>query len=351
MKSQRRPLWHMLFGPPTLILTAVLAAALCVPGALAGTDEPDFTRSKRPTKKVVDREFALEAGGQLRIDVDDMDVYVKTHTGGKSRIEVYVSASSEEKALEWFEQDSGFELEQSNNELVMSTAGRSRFWGSTWRSVRMWAIVSVPARFNADISTEDGDLRVDDLQGDMTIRTEDGDIDARNLRGPSIDLKTSDGDILAKSLTADNELVVRSSDGDISGDRFQAKRLAVSTSDGDIGVGHLEGSDIEIRSSDGNIEAGVSGEALHADCSDGDIHITLLDAMAVDVKSRDGDIDIVIPQALHVDIDLRGDDVSVRGGTLKNGNVSRRGVEGSLNDGGPLVRAKSNDGRIVLRLQ
>jgi hypothetical protein len=81
----------------------------------------------------------------------------------------------------------------------------------------------------------------------------------------------------------------------------------------------------------------------------GDIHITLLDAMALDLKSRDGDI--VIPQALHVDIELRGDNVSVRGGPLNKGNISRGGVQGSLNDGGPLVRAKSNDGRIVLRLQ
>ncbi len=71
--------------------------------------------------------------------------------------------------------------------------------------------------------------------------------------------------------------------------------------------------------------------------------------MVLDLKSRNGDIDI--PQALHVDIELRGDNVSVRGGPLNKGNISRRGVQGSLNDGGPLVRAKSNDGRIVLRLQ
>jgi hypothetical protein len=344
---------HISFGPAALIPAAALAVALCVPSPLAGmeTDEPEFTRSKRPTHKVVDREFELEAGGQLRIDVDDMDVYIKKNTGDKSRVEVYVSASSEEKAREFFERDSGFELEERDNELVMSTAGRSRFWSNFWRSTRMWAIVSVPARFDADVTTVDGDLRVDDLQGDIAIRTEDGDIDARGLRGPSIDIKTSDGDIVGRSLTADDELVVRSSDGDIIADRFQAERVAVNTSDGDIEVSHLEGDDIEIRSSDGNIEIVVSGKALRADCSDGDIRVTLLDAMAVDLKSKDGDIDIVVPQGLHVDIDLRGDDVSVRGGTLKNGNVSRRGVEGSLNDGGPLVRAKSNDGTIVLRLE
>jgi FlaG/FlaF family flagellin (archaellin) len=328
--------------------------ALCVPGVLAGTDEPDFIKSKHPSQKVVDQEFSLKAGGQLRIDVDDIDVYVKKSDGAKSRVQVFVAGSNEEKALEYFEEHSGFELEEDNNELVMSSTGPSSFWGSSWhkhRNVRIWAVVSVPSRFDADISVEDGDLRVDDLDGDITIRSADGDIETRDLRGPSITIKTSDGDILAKSLEAKDEIVVSTSDGDIDGGRLYAKRVSVSTSDGDISIEHLEGDDIKLRSSDGDMEVGVAGGKLRADCSDGDIDIKLLDAVAIDLKSRDGDIDIVIPQALNLDINLEGDNVSVRGGNLTNGNVSRRGVEGSLNNGGPLVRAKSNDGRIVLKLQ
>ncbi|MCK4774635.1 MAG: DUF4097 family beta strand repeat protein, partial [Candidatus Krumholzibacteria bacterium] len=275
------------------VLAAALAVALCVPGVLAGTEEPEFTRSKHPAQKVVDQEFSLDAGGWLRIDVDDMDVYVKKNDGTKSRVQVFVAASNEEKAVEYFEERSGFELEQEKNELLMSSRSPSSFWGHAsrgFRSVRIWAIVSVPARFNADISTEDGDLRVDDLDGEMTIRSSDGDIDARNLRGPSIVIRTSDGDVVATSLTAEDKLSISTSDGDIDADRFHAKRISVGTSDGDISIEHMEGDNIDIRSSDGDIEAGVSGGTLKANCSDGDIHITLLDAMALDLKSRDGDI-------------------------------------------------------------
>ena len=120
---------------------------------------------------------------------------------------------------------------------------------------------------------------------------------------------------------------------------------------GDIAVEHIEGDDIKLRSSDGDIDAAVSGGDLRADCSDGDMQVRLLKAMSVDLKSKDGDIDIIVPDSFSLDVELKGEDVTVRGGNLTKGNVSRRGVVGSLNGGGPLVRAKSNDGTIALRLR
>jgi hypothetical protein len=332
---------------------ALLIAAFSVAAAVAGSDEPAFTQSKYPAQNVVDQEFSLRDGGQLRIDVDDMDIFVKRTDGKKSRVQVFVAGPDPERALEYFEEHLNFELGESDNELTMTSDGPHSHWESFWRRYRrihIWAIVSVPAKFNADIRTDDGDLRVDALEGRIALRTEDGDVETRDLRGPSIQIKSSDGDILATSLEAD-EIVIDTSDGDVAGKRFQAKRISLGSSDGDIAVERLDGLDISAQTSDGDIEIGASGKELRVSCSDGDMQITLFEAMAVDLKARDGDIRLDIPQSLHVDLELRGDDVSVRGGSLTRGDISRRGVLGSLNDGGPLVRARSGDGSIALRLR
>ena len=340
-----------IFSLPALTIALFIVVA-CVSVAFAGSDDPTFTKSKYPEKKMVDKEFSLTAGGVLRIDVDDMDIHVKNSDGKTSRVQVFVAGPDQERAVEFFEEHLNFELGENDNELTMTSEGPRYHSGSFWkkyRRVHIWAIVTVPSRFDADITTDDGDLRVDALEGRIKIRTEDGNIEARDLRGSSIDVKSSDGDVTTSSLEAD-EVIVDTSDGDIIGERFHAKHITVRTSDGDIMIERLEGGEISIRSQDGDIEVGVSGDELTASCSDGDMEVTLFDAMAVDLRARDGDIRLSIPQSLHVDLELKGDDVSVRGGTLTKGDVSSRGVVGSLNKGGPLVRAKSNDGTIALRL-
>jgi len=335
-------------------LVIVIMLAVCAPMAIAGSDEPSFVKSQYDSEKVVAEEFSLKSGAQLRIDVDDMDIYVKKTDGQKSRVEVFVAGPDRERALEFFNEHLNFEAVEDKGELRITSQGPRYHDGSFWRKYRnvdVWAIISVPASCDADITTNDGDLRVDDIEGDIKIRTDDGDIEIRDIRGPSIDIKSSDGDIVTTALEASEELLVSTSDGDIEADRFQAKRVSVKTSDGDIVVEHIEGEDLTLRSSDGDIEVGVSGGDLSAECSDGDMRVNLVSAMSVDLRSRDGDIDIIVPESLNLDVELKGDDVSVRGGKLTKGNVSQRGVVGSLNSGGPLLRAKSNDGTVALRLR
>jgi hypothetical protein len=335
-----------------LAVILTLFAMLCAVAAAAGTQGPSFIRTDHPSKTVFDQQFSLKEGGVLRVDVDDMDVYVK-ETNGQSRVEVFVAGPDLDRAVQFFEDELGFEAEKNGNDLSLTSVGPrygSRGFWQRYRNVQCWMIVSVPARFNADIVTNDGDLRIDRLSGDIQIRTDDGDIDVRELTGPTIDIRTSDGDVTGGVLDS-KEIDINTSDGDVAADHVKGGRVSVTSSDGNLTIEKVEGEDVSMRSSDGDIEVGASGGDLKIDCRDGDMQVTLLDAMTVDLVARDGDIDIVIPQNLHVDLELRGDDVRVRGGNLTKGSVTDRGVVGSLNEGGPLVRAKTNDGSIALKLR
>ena len=81
-----------------LSLTLLLIAST-IQIATAAPGDPSFVESRYPSKKLVDQEYTLKAGGMLRIDVDDIDVYVTKSDAAKSRVEVFVAGPDEERAV------------------------------------------------------------------------------------------------------------------------------------------------------------------------------------------------------------------------------------------------------------
>jgi DUF4097 and DUF4098 domain-containing protein YvlB len=335
---------------PAVVAAALFVALVPISVGIAGSDEPSFTRSKYPTEKEIDREFSIGPGGTLEIDVDDMDIYIKESKNDRCRVEVFLAGPDRERALEYFEEKLRVAVRAEGNTLLLES-NEAHFhtpWSwNRYNRVRVWAIVSVPRKFDANVYTEDGDLRINALDGVVKVRSEDGDLELRELRGPSVDVETCDGDIIAGTFDAD-EITVRTSDGDIVAKRFRGDRLALKSSDGDIRIKRADAGDIRIDTSDGDIEIGASGSDLSIDCSDGDMRVQLFSVMNVDLSAADGDITIRMPRSLDVDLNLRGEDVYISGRVSIEGRVSDRSVVGSLNNGGPLIRAKTSDGSIEL---
>ena len=170
--------------------------------------------------------------------------------------------------------------------------------------------VSVPQRFNADISTEDGDIFLGDLDGSVVLNSSDGDIEVGRIRGDDLNIETSDGDITA--------------------DAIEARQTDIRTSDGDIDIRAVGGS-------------------IRATTSDGDIRVRLAQAGDVRLRTSDGDITIYAPMSLKAEIDFDGEDLNVDRGFAITGRLTRRRVSGTLNGGGPLIQAGTHDGSITLR--
>ena len=86
--------------------------------------------------------------------------------------------------------------------------------------------------------------------------------------------------------------------------------------------------------------------------SDGDltvnVHATLTGAAGLDASTSDGDIAIELPRDLDADLDLRADEVNLKGNIAIQGNVSRHHVRGAIGRGGPGITASSTDGSITL---
>jgi len=305
----------------------------------------------RNETKMFDETFALNKGGRLEVDVEDMDVYVKK-ASGESRVQVFVGGSDKERAIEYYEEHFDFSAELDGNTLRIESEDPShhswRFW-EHYKNIDMRVVVEVPAEIDADIRSADGDVDIEELSGEFRLRTADGDVKAPRLSGPSIEIKTADGDIDLGEVESSGEIKINTADGDLTADSFSADRVSLSSADGDVEVDHIKARRVTLATADGNIEVGAEGGQLSARCADGDLSIRLRGEMDVDLTTVDGDVELTVPGRMGADLELYGEDVHVSGDIRVEGRISDRRVVGSINDGGHKIKVKTHDGRISVR--
>lgn len=263
---------------------------------------------------VYERRFDVAPGGQLRVDVPDSDIEVRTGEGNAVTIDVFVRARDIDWGREVVER-MAFAAEAAGS-TVSVRAVDPRIHRDAWhrnRGVGVTTRIVVPARFNLDVHTADGDIQIlNDLEGVVALRSSDGDIRIGSVRGERVTIETSDGDVVTRAIVA--------------------TRVSVRTSDGDI------------------VMRGISGE-LDARTNDGDVSIELVEVHGATVTTHDGDILLYAPRDLRADITLEGEELSVDRGLALNGRLSSRRIQGSLNGGGARIVARTNDGEVDFRIR
>ncbi|MFQ5511155.1 MAG: hypothetical protein ACE5EO_04835 [Candidatus Krumholzibacteriia bacterium] len=100
---------------------ALVATAFATPSDRRSADE------KHARDVAFFEEFALSSGGELRVEVGDMDIHVRTGKPGKSSVEVFVSGADPERAREYFEELTFDARLEGNTLLVESREPRHRF--------------------------------------------------------------------------------------------------------------------------------------------------------------------------------------------------------------------------------
>lgn len=165
--------------------------------------------------------------------------------------------------------------------------------------------VTVPSKFNVDLQTSSGEIRIRGvLTGKITADTSGGDITLDNVAG-EVDLRTSGGVINTRDITGNASL--HSSGGEIYSGKVTGD-LDVETGGGDLALKDVS-KNLSARTGGGNIDVGdVGGTALLStgggDITIGNVHGTLsavtgggnITAAKIDnkvtMKTGGGDIDL-----------------------------------------------------------
>jgi DUF4097 and DUF4098 domain-containing protein YvlB len=179
-------------------------------------------------------------------------------------------------------------------------------------------VVSVPRTTNIRARSGDGSIKIERVTGRIELRTGDGSIRASEVAGV-LNFDTGDGSV-----------VVERAEG----------QLAVDTGDGSVNVsGSLGG--VKLHTGDGSVVYRAHPGSSMTD--------------QWDITTGDGSVTLYLPEDLGADLDAHtGDgriinDLSVEksGGDEKTRRTTLRGRIGS---GGKLLRVRTGDGAIRLRL-
>jgi DUF4097 and DUF4098 domain-containing protein YvlB len=174
---------------------------------------------------------------------------------------------------------------------------------------------SVPRRCTLTVHTGDGNIKVEGIDGTISLSTDDGMVRGIALAG-DVRIKTGDGSIKLEPV-----------DG----------RVSVDTGDGAIVLGgRVQG--LMARTGDGSISIRLDpGSRPELDW---------------DIETDDGGIALEVPEAFGAEIDASTADGVVRIERtlgLDTGERPGRSVKGRVGAGGRLIRIRSGDGSISLR--
>jgi DUF4097 and DUF4098 domain-containing protein YvlB len=195
-------------------------------------------------------------------------------------------------------------------------------------------VIRVPRKVELDrISSSNGSIHVNDVQGPAHLRTSNGGIHANNLKG-NVDISTSNGGIEVQDL--EGAAVLKTSNGRVRAEGVRGQ-LEAETSNGGINV-HLAKAD--------------PGHPIRLDTSNGSIDLTVDQANQNDVvaSTSNAGITVHMPSSIGARLKAHTSNGSISSDfeVQVQGPISKHSLEGTIRGGGPVLDLSTSNGSIHL---
>lgn len=265
--------------------------------------------------------FSTTGAGILTLQLQSSSVEIDSNEGSELSVEIH--RTMKRCDLVDFQKELAkvdLTFEQNGNDIRCllkyenKPGGWSLFSGSKNR-LNLRIVVKTPREYDINTHTSDGKahtsgggIQAKDCDGNADMRTSGGSINADNVGGNLV-ARTSGGNVAVK---------------DISGN------ADVSTSGGSITLGRV-GGNLEASTSGGSIRASIVGQPTK-NCT---------------LKTSGGSIVLAVDSKANLEIDA-----STSGGGVSSQlslaplKTQRSSIKGRLNEGGPLLKARTSGGNI-----
>ncbi len=329
------------------ILTFLLLVVLYTTVKAQSNDAPYLTKSL--SGAAIQKVTARTSGGSISVNgVAD----------GEPHVEVYVRSSrnanyTKEQIQEKLAENYTLDISVANGQLAITAAQKNKIFERNELSISFK--IYVPRNIATDIHTSGGSISIADLTGDQSFSTSGGSININRLSG-NIDGRTSGGSINVAD--SKNQITLRTSGGSIKAQNCSGT-ISLSTSGGSLSLNNLDGT-IEAKTSGGSVHGNnITGElttrtsggsmnlqdisaSLNASNHGGSINVGIAKVgKYLTLDNSGGSINLKMPnQALN--LDLHAQRISVNPLTNFNGNKDKDSINGTINGGGVLVKARSS---------
>jgi DUF4097 and DUF4098 domain-containing protein YvlB len=218
-----------------------------------------------------------------------------------------------------------------------------------------------------ELHTGDGDVRLNQISGDVDVRTGDGNIHVADSDVGRLVLHTGDGDIEVSD--AQNGIEAHTGDGEIRLANCSGQ-LSLTSGDGELSLEDCSGAaalraesgnvrvlggdydHLTVTSGDGDIRVEASAQYLRARSGSGSVEARLGETIGlVEMVTEDGDIDVELPESLACTIEASTGDGEIHTDFEEDGERSRRRWHGKRHGGGPAIRLRTGSGNVSIRLR
>lgn len=250
---------------------------------------------------------------------------------------IIAKADSDEKARRIAE-ETKVKLEKFGSKLTVKLE-KPVLWTNESVDIQFAAIV--PKNCNLEVSTDDGAITTENINGDVEVKTDDGKVDLSQING-DVRVRSGDGSITVKDinvkgdLKADNGWVdIQADDGGITLSKVVAN-VKVRSDDGSIRAEDIIG-DVNIQTDDGRITVIYSEQA-------GSVY-------NVSMITDDGYVDFTAPRNFSANVEVITDDGSIDTGLPIQvvGKLGKNGIKGVIGAGEGRLYIKTNDGSVKIR--
>lgn len=323
----------------TLLAGAIWVALLSLATSLsAGADD---------TSNKITRSFKVGYGGMLTVDTERGSIEVKTARAKEVTVEITrkVPFGRAKDTLDILE-DFDIKFEHSRKDVsIHARYKHGRDWFGWDNHLRIHYNITVPEKYNLDLTTSGGSIKIADLEGDVKCETSGGSLHIERIKGPLYG-RTSGGSITLKG--SDGTADLKTSGGGIEIGHVMG-HVKAHTSGGSIDIDKA-GGEVEVSTSGGSIHVNEVQGTIRASTSGGSIRATISKQPKSDcsLKTSGGSVTVHLAKGIKVDLNAKTSGGSVRCDMpiTVQGLLGKSEVKGKINGGGPELYLRSSGGPV-----
>jgi hypothetical protein len=216
-------------------------------------------------------------------------------------------------------------IQQSGNTI---TIGPKRGESSLFNNVSIDYEITTPNNTTLKAETGSGDLEIGGIAGEVTAETGSGEMKVENI-GANARLETGSGTIHASNVHG--AATLQTGSGDLDLDLSGAGDVKAQTGSGSIRIGGLSG-------------------GLHAEAGSGNIEVTGSPTAEWRLESGSGSISANVGGTAKFDLNAEtgSGSIHVEQPLLSQGTRNGQHIVGTVNGGGPTLRATTGSGNIAI---
>jgi DUF4097 and DUF4098 domain-containing protein YvlB len=301
----------------------------------------------------ITKSFKAQPGERLFVELDRGSIEIKTADSDAVEIEITRKAGGSQSKAGQVLKDHKVTATQAGGKVEVRaeyTGDKASGWFRRGPELQVNCRVIVPRKFDVDLKTAGGSIKVGELTGKVQAHTSGGSMKFEKIEGP-VTAHTSGGSITVTSAKGNAD--VRTSGGGLSLSDIEGD-VNAQTSGGSIRAEKLTGKTI-VRTSGGSIEVGDIKGAVDARTSGGSINVNLRGQPAGDCtfKTSGGSVTVVLGEKVAVDVDAQTSAGRVStdfpvAATIQ-GEQKKNELKGKINGGGPLITAHTSGGSVRLQ--